>query len=433
MSSSRAITLVYQEIAPRSPSAPFRECLPRVELVRKRKIAEYGGVEEKVENQAPQKNGPDADAFSKLILKNYSVLSQTGILNFVQQLQEENNNLRKVIQAGKDIAKQGGILMIVETVAKVLNDRFIPSSLTFLLEAENGREAPDIIHYRNMARTEPEFTISQLEPYRFFFNLSPATVSFPVFEYMIGRPALTDPFKSLKPKVVMPIYGFGQVYGFAIIGEKVVGGDFTQQELTFLDDVMQFASIGLQNNIHYLKAITDFKTRLYNHAYITNRLELELSRVKRYGYEIAVILTDVDKFKTFNDTYGHLAGDKILMKIAEVFIDTIRKGDVAGRFGGEEFVLILAQCSRKNACMVAERIRKRVEKIVLKDEGREMRATISLGVRHVTKADCVDAETAVKQADKALYKAKESGRNRSYIYNPGKKSKTEADNAAGGR
>lgn len=369
----------------------------------------------------------DADTFSRLILKHYDVLSQTGILNFVQKLQEDNNSLRKVIQAGKDIAKQGGILMIVETVAKVLNDRFIPSSLTFLLEAENTTEAPDVIHYQNMAKTEAPFTVEKLEPYRFFFNLSPATVSFPVFEYMIGRPALTEPFKALKPKIVMPILGFGQVYGFAIIGEKVVGGDYTQSELTFLDDVMQFASIGLQNNIHYLKAITDFKTRLYNHAYITNRLEMELSRVKRYGCEIAVILTDVDKFKTFNDTYGHLAGDKMLMKIAQVFIETIRKGDVAGRFGGEEFVLILAQCSRKNACMVAERIRKRVEQIVIEDEGRQLKATISLGVRHVTKADCVEADTAISQADKALYKAKENGRNRAYIFNPGKaKQKTDA-------
>jgi two-component system, cell cycle response regulator len=364
--------------------------------------------------------GQDAETFSRLILKHYDVLSQTGILNFVQKLQEENNNLRKVIQAGKDIAKQGGILMIVETVAKVLNDRFIPASLTFLLEAENSNEAPDIIHYQNMARTEVPFSIEKLEPYRFFFNLAPATVSFPVFEYMIGRPALTEPFKTLRPKIVMPVLGFGQVYGFAIIGEKIVGGEYTESELTFLDDVMQFASIGLQNNIHYLKAITDFKTRLYNHAYITSRLEMELSRVKRYGCEIAVILTDVDLFKKFNDTYGHLAGDKMLMKIAEVFIETIRKGDVAGRFGGEEFVLILAQCSRKNACMVAERIRKRVEKILILDEGRELKATISLGVRHVTQADCADADTAIAQADKALYKAKENGRNRSFIFNTGK-------------
>jgi diguanylate cyclase (GGDEF)-like protein len=148
---------------------------------------------------------------------------------------------------------------------------------------------------------------------------------------------------------------------------------------------------------------------------------MELSRVKRYGHEIAVILTDVDHFKKFNDSYGHLAGDKMLMKIAEVFIETIRKGDVAGRFGGEEFVLILAQCSRENACMVAERIRRRVEQIVIVDEGRELRASISLGVRHVTQVDWADTEQIIGQADKALYKAKESGRNRSYIYNVGKK------------
>jgi diguanylate cyclase (GGDEF)-like protein len=356
------------------------------------------------------------DEFSRLILKNYQFLSEIGIINYIDSLKEDNRNLRNVIEAGKSIANQSGILKIIEEVAKAINERFVPTTLSFILEGDRGGSEPEIVFYRNMARAEPEFSVPDLDPYRFFFNLSPMAVSFPVFEYMLGQKELSRPFEGLQAAMVVPIMGFSQVYGFIIIGEKVVGGSYSAKEVQFLESVLQFASIGLQNNIHYMKAITDFKTRLYNHAYIKTRLDMELARVKRYNQQIAVILTDVDHFKKFNDTYGHLAGDKMLMRIAEVFVETIRKGDIAGRFGGEEFVLLLAQCSKENACMVAERIRKRVEQISVRDGDRELKATISLGVRWVDAASVADADTIISQADKALYKAKESGRNKSFLF-----------------
>jgi len=353
---------------------------------------------------------------SDLILKNYSSLAETGILKAVESLEEENRNLRRIIQAGKGIASQQGILMIVEAAAAAINDRVIPSTLAFLIESERGGEAPEIVYYDNLKRSDPPFTVPSLEPYRFFFSLSPATVSFPVFEYMIGREEYTALFRPARPSIVMPLIGFGQLYGFVLVGEKVTGAEYSRPEAVYLDDVMQFASIGLQNNIHYLKAITDLKTRLYNNAYIRTRLDLELARVKRYGFEMAVMLIDVDLFKKFNDAYGHLAGDKMLMRIAEVFMESIRKGDVAGRFGGEEFVVILVQCNRQNACQAAERIRKRVERIVVEERGKELRATISVGLRHVTKEDVQDAEEILGQADRALYRAKASGRNKAFIF-----------------
>lgn len=370
----------------------------------------------------PIQASPAADSISNLLLKHYSVLSELGIMGFIEELQEETRTLRKVIQAGKDIAGQPGILKIIEEVAKVINDRFVPSTLTFVIESERGG-AGDVIFFRNMARAEAPLQVESLDPYRFFFNLSPMTISFPVFEYMIGQRELTVLFKQLKPAMVVPIMGFSQVYGFIIIGEKVVGGEYSKQEIEFLEIVLQFASIGLQNNIHYMKAITDFKTRLYNNAYIRTRLDMELARVRRYGHEIALIMTDVDHFKKFNDSFGHMAGDKMLMKIAEVFIETIRKGDVAGRFGGEEFVLVLAQCGKDSACQVAERIRQKVERLVIDDGGQQLKATISLGVRHVTAETVADADTIIQQADKALYKAKAAGRNKSFIYNPNKPAK----------
>jgi diguanylate cyclase (GGDEF)-like protein len=365
----------------------------------------------------PEDNAYD-DQLARILLENYNFLNEKGITGYIDYLKRENLNLRSIIEAGKEISSQSGIIRIVEQVAGVLNKRFIPGSLAFILESEHNAEQPDILYYENMAPKPAPFEITSLEPYRFFFNLSPQVISFPVFNYMMGKADLTEPFLKMKPSIVVPIMGFNQVYGFILIGEKLVGGEYTRSEHEYIESVMQFASIGLQNNIHYLKAVTDSKTKLYNHAYITTRLDLELARVKRYGFEIAVIMTDVDHFKHFNDTYGHLAGDKVLMRIAEIFLETIRKGDIAGRFGGEEFVLVLAQCTKENAKIVANRIRQRVEALSIMEDGHELKVTISLGVRYVNQASWADVESIIGQADKALYKSKESGRNKVFIWDP---------------
>lgn len=355
---------------------------------------------------------------NQAILANYGLLSSSGILAYLDQLSESSRNFQKIIAAGKDILSQSGILKIVEQVAHAFNERLVPCSLTFVLESDVAANKPAILYFDNMSRVDAPFDIPSLEPYRFFFSLSPDVATFPVFSYMIGRPELTKPFEPARPAMVVPIMGFNQVYGFILIGEKVVGGSYNKVEIDFIVSVLQFASIGLQNNIHYLKAITDSKTKLYNNEYIRNRLDLELARVKRYGHQIAVIITDVDHFKKFNDSYGHLTGDKVLMRIAEVFLETIRKGDIAGRFGGEEFVLVLAQCNKEDACMVADRIRRKVERLALREGDTELKVTISLGVRHVNHDTMGEAVDIIAQADKALYKAKQTGRNRSYLYDP---------------
>ena len=264
-----------------------------------------------------------------------------------------------------------------------------------------------------MNKVKTFLDIKSLNPYKFFFSLSPAPVTFPVFQYMIGNSELTGPFLRANPALIVPIRGFEQAYGFIIVGKKLMGDEYTKYEIEFIKTLMNFTSIGIQNNIHYLRAITDRKTRLYNHAFVMNRLEIELDRVQRYEMQIAVIIIDVDNFKVFNDTYGHLAGDKMLLRIAEVLTGSIRKGDIAGRFGGEEFVLILANCPRLKACEAAERVRKNVEKITLVENGKNISVTISLGIRHVSRDSIKAPEEILKEADMALYQAKKKGRNRS--------------------
>jgi diguanylate cyclase (GGDEF)-like protein len=128
-------------------------------------------------------------------------------------------------------------------------------------------------------------------------------------------------------------------------------------------------------------------------------------------------MIDIDHFKVFNDTYGHLAGDQALIRIAEAIKDVIRRpGDLAARYGGEEFVVMLMNTNGEVVEIVAEKIRRKVEELGIKNEKINTVLTVSLGVASIIPNDKMAAEKIIDSADKALYKAKEDGRNKIVVW-----------------
>jgi diguanylate cyclase (GGDEF)-like protein len=262
--------------------------------------------------------------------------------------------------------------------------------------------------------------ILNLEPYRHFFSLSPQAVDFAVFEYMVGSPGLTDKLKVLNPAKVIPLHGLDGVYGFIVVGKKFIGGSYTAVETTYLDRLISFVSIGLQNSLHFQRAILDRKTELYNHSFFMKRLEEELARQRRYKTQTTLLMLDVDHFKKFNDTWGHLTGDLVLKAVAKAVRETIRIEDVASRFGGEEFAVLLVQCDPAMGFAIGERVRKAVEEQIVICGEDKLSVTVSLGVAHTAYNNQVaDSATLIDRADKALYRAKEAGRNQTKIYEQG--------------
>jgi diguanylate cyclase (GGDEF)-like protein len=177
-----------------------------------------------------------------------------------------------------------------------------------------------------------------------------------------------------------------------------------------------FAAMAIENaKLHhetFQMAITDALTGLYNRRYFEQELPQELERASRYKQSFGLLMIDVDNFKSFNDTYGHPMGDRILATIALSIEKALRSVDFAFRFGGEEITVILPETSRKSACKVAERIRQRVAK----DTKRLMRGslmepiTVSVGVACYPE-DGDDADLLVARADDLLYQAKAAGKN----------------------
>jgi len=160
-----------------------------------------------------------------------------------------------------------------------------------------------------------------------------------------------------------------------------------------------------------LLAITDGLTGLYNQRYFYQQLNVEIERDTRYNTNLSLLLLDIDHFKVFNDTWGHLEGDKVLMELGSMIRSCLRSLDSAYRYGGEEFTVILPETDLTRACIVGERIRKSFEaKRFLLNEDKEMSATISVGATQFTKKESITS--FIKRADMAMFKSKESGRNR---------------------
>lgn len=157
---------------------------------------------------------------------------------------------------------------------------------------------------------------------------------------------------------------------------------------------------------------TDDLTKLYNRRYFMELMELEFQRAQRYESSLSFVMIDIDNFKSFNDNYGHLLGDHILYEVAQLLRETLRVHDIVGRYGGEEFGMLMPETDDKGALVVAERYRKRVEEFVLFEADKELRITISLGVASYPHPEIKTVDDLIRLADNALYKAKSNGRNR---------------------
>jgi len=161
-----------------------------------------------------------------------------------------------------------------------------------------------------------------------------------------------------------------------------------------------------------LQATKDYLTGLSNRRHFIERGEAELAHVQRYGHALSLFMLDIDYFKNINDTYGHKAGDIVLQQLSRILRDTLRSVDIIGRMGGEEFAVLLPETDLQQALEVAERLREIVAAAdVVREAGLPLHFTVSIGVVTLKQKD-VNLDMLLNQADRALYEAKASGRNK---------------------
>lgn len=157
-------------------------------------------------------------------------------------------------------------------------------------------------------------------------------------------------------------------------------------------------------------ALLDDLTRIGNRRYLEMTLRAKLAETARYNSQVGIFFLDIDNFKEINDRYGHDCGDKVLQRIAATIMGMIRPTDLAGRWGGEEFVTAVSNVSRKTIKPIAERFRKAASEAAFKNDGKEICFTVSVGATMAREHEPL--EDVIKRADRLMYRSKEAGRNR---------------------
>lgn len=210
---------------------------------------------------------------------------------------------------------------------------------------------------------------------------------------------------------------FPIVYRESTLGVMVLAtlNRFRGNELSLLEYMTNQIAVVLENALTHEKveklSITDALTGAYNRGYISNRLEEEFANATRYGSPLSVLIIDIDHFKHINDEFGHHVGDQALIAVSGALKGKLRETDRLGRYGGEEFVVILPHTSALDAVSTAEKLRSAIAELQIAGMGSK-RVTISIGVAAYPDIPTNSVEDIVRHADQALYEAKETGRNK---------------------
>ncbi len=204
----------------------------------------------------------------------------------------------------------------------------------------------------------------------------------------------------------------GLLSGVFMVGRAQRG--YSDVELEHVEHLVTQFAIALDNSYSHKEverlSITDPLTGLHNRRYFRDRFKIEFISAKRYNYTVAVLMIDIDDFKSINDTFGHQAGDMVLKKVTGILLARTRTTDVWARYGGEEFIGFVSHCNAEGTVTLAEKIRLGVEAAVFEELG-ERKVTVSIGMSLYPSATAGSYDEVVKEADEQLYIAKSNGKN----------------------
>jgi diguanylate cyclase (GGDEF)-like protein len=356
------------------------------------------------------------------VIKNYMLLEQIGVFHHIDKLNKDIKNCKNLLAGAVEIFNKVTVDEILDAAVWKISDQFLPSFITFLWKPHQNREDITIKSYRNYKQVDIDVPIQSITSFEPFFRKFPKPMAYDIFvfhENAIEPSSVLHSLDKLDPELLIPIIGPFGLYGVVLIGKKIIEKGYTPDELFFLEQLMSFLSQAVQNNLHYQYSVRDVKTGLYNHGYFMTRLNEEIARTRREAAVSSLMVMDVDKFKNFNDSYGHLAGDRVLESLAFTIKQTVRVEDIPSRFGGEEFTILLPNTPRQTAWLVAERLRQAVAAMKVPWQPPLPQVTISLGVVSFDNRTNASADEILSRADESLYQSKENGRNRTSVWGAG--------------
>ena len=354
------------------------------------------------------------------IMKYYGFLQEIGVFSYIDSLARNIYNYKTMLSRGLEIFNHTSIDEIMDATVEQISYNFLPSFVAFIWKPIQSRPDITIRAYRNYKPFDLELKVDNISLFETYFQNFSKPVSFDeLVKDMENEAAALAPFKEVQPEIIIPILGPLGLYGIIVVGRKTGDGQYSQDEIDFFHHLMSFVSQAIKNNLHYEHSLRDVKTGLYNHGFFMARMKEEIIQVQRGSFASSVIVIDVDKFKNFNDSFGHLAGDQVLEKLAQVIKQSVRGNDIPSRFGGEEFTVLLPRTDTDVTWTVAERLRNNVAVMQVPWEVPLPQVTISLGVFTFNQDSNLDTTDILRRADEALYASKARGRNRCTLWEPG--------------
>ncbi|MGB4267812.1 MAG: diguanylate cyclase [Spirochaetota bacterium] len=334
-------------------------------------------------------------------------------LEGIEGLEKKIYDLRNLLELGISLSSNLQFESLVESLLYSCIGQMFVEQVALLLQKDI--DVNDF--YIHMTKGyddefEENIILHETSPLVGFLENNPYPIE---YETLLELPDLVDDLKLiafLNPYIVVPLKSKNSLMGVLLLGKKITGGGFSNSEKEFLHYVARFGAVAVENSRLYLMSTLDRMTRLYIHHYFEIRLFEEMKRSQRYNTPLSLLMCDIDHFKRFNDTYGHLQGDSVLKEVAAIFLKDLRKMDIPCRYGGEEFAVIVPQTRLDQAGIVAQRLRKIVEQHPFKGQDSPLHVTISIGVAQYDSARDTSIKEFVARCDKALYKAKEMGRNK---------------------
>ncbi len=338
----------------------------------------------------------------------------------LKELKRTIDELHVFNEIGKTLTSTLDIKEVLRIIMQKVNELLEPSSFSLLLLNE---ETMTLKHEVKISKNRPVE-----EDNNIILKVGEGLIGWVAKE---GKPVLfPDPTKSLKYStppnigiekhenslICAPLKSKGKILGvIKIVSTNAIGKLFGEEDLKTIQTICDYSSIAIENAKNFARVqeltITDDTTSLFNSRYLHSLLDSEVIRAKRYDKEFSMIFLDLDRFKEVNDTHGHIYGSTLLKEVGEIILENIRSVDIATRYGGDEFVIILPETGKEKAVLTAERLRASIAKhMFLQSRGLKIQFTASFGVATYP-VDAQTKEELIKMADEAMYKVKDKGRN----------------------
>ena len=240
-----------------------------------------------------------------------------------------------------------------------------------------------------------------------------------VIEKLKKSPKFNTPILSeekVEAVAAIPLWNEGKILGILYVNDFQTRS-FSEKEISLLSLISTIAATAIGKakvlEMTRLMAITDELTGLFNHRHLLQQLSSELSRTQRYGRALTVAMLDIDHFKLYNDTHGHLMGNEVLRNLGDIIRRNIRETDIPARYGGEEFSIIMPETSRTKGKLIAERLRKAIAGHPFKNAKQQPGGAMSVSIGLASYPEnAATPHDLIEAADRALYRAKSTGRNR---------------------